>query len=127
MVVAETMAYLGMVLFTINLWFDPPPLKPEPPIFINQCVRDGTLESRPISVDIFFPTYSEDPELNPHAVRYEKLTYSQVLRDNLHVMDMTAISLCREAKMPILVFNFKREGNIERAIAGHDLGTIVSV
>ncbi len=69
--------------------------------------------------------YSEDPEQNPHAVRYEKLTYAQVLRDNLRVMDMAAISLCREAKLPILVFNFKREGNIERAIAGHPLGTVV--
>jgi uridylate kinase len=40
-------------------------------------------------------------------------------------MDMAAISLCREAKMPILVFNFKQEGNIERAIAGHTIGTLV--
>src|SRR5713226_422913 len=70
--------------------------------------------------------YSEDPEINPHAVRYEKLTFSQVLRDNLRVMDMAAISLCREGKMPILVFNFKRDGNIERAIAGHAIGTLVS-
>lgn len=70
--------------------------------------------------------YSDDPEQNPHAVRYDKLTYSQVLRDNLRVMDMAAISLCREAKLPILVFNFKREGNIERAIAGHNIGTLVS-
>jgi uridylate kinase len=70
--------------------------------------------------------YSDDPELNPHAVRYEKLTYEQVMRDNLRVMDMAAISLCREAKLPILVFNFKREGNIERAIAGHAIGTLVS-
>ncbi|MBY0527418.1 MAG: UMP kinase [Gemmataceae bacterium] len=70
--------------------------------------------------------YSDDPEQNPHAMRYEKLTYSQVLRDNLRVMDMSAISLCREAKLPILVFNFKREGNIERAIAGHPIGTLVS-
>jgi uridylate kinase len=70
--------------------------------------------------------YSEDPEINPHAVRYEKLTYTQVLRDNLRVMDMAAISLCREGKMPILVFNFKRDGNIERAIAGHPIGTLVS-
>ena len=69
--------------------------------------------------------YSDDPELNPHAVRFEKLTYSQVLRDNLRVMDMAAISLCREARLPILVFNFKREGNIERAIAGHMIGTLV--
>ena len=70
--------------------------------------------------------YSDDPELNPHAVRYDKLTFSQVLRDNLRVMDMAAISLCREARLPILVFNFKRDGNIERAIAGHPIGTLVS-
>src|SRR6059058_1199176 len=69
--------------------------------------------------------YSEDPELNPHAVRYEKLTYAQVLRDNLRVMDMSAIDLCRTGRLPILVFNFKREGNIERAIAGHPIGTLV--
>src|SRR5438445_12497899 len=68
---------------------------------------------------------SADPELNPHAVRYEKLTYGQVLRDNLRVMDTSAIALCRDVKMPILVFNFKREGNIERAIAGHAIGTLV--
>ena len=70
--------------------------------------------------------YSADPEQNPHAVRYDKLTYGQVLRDNLRVMDMAAISLCREARLPILVFNFKRDGNIERAIAGHPIGTLVS-
>jgi uridylate kinase len=69
--------------------------------------------------------YSEDPEINPHAILYDQLTYDQVLRDNLRVMDMQAISTCREAKLPILVFNFKREGNIERAIAGHRIGTLV--
>jgi uridylate kinase len=92
----------------------------------------AALRSRELEADILLKAtkvdgvYSEDPELNPHAVRYEKLTYSQVLRDNLHVMDMTAISLCCEGKMPILVFNFKRDGNIERAIAGHPIGTLVS-
>lgn len=70
--------------------------------------------------------YSADPEKNPHAIRYDKLTYSQVLRDNLQVMDMSAIQMCLEANIPILVFNFKREGNIERAIAGHPMGTYVS-
>ena len=69
--------------------------------------------------------YSDDPEMNPHAVRYEKLTYAQVLRDNLRVMDMAAIACAASAKLPILVFNFKREGNIERAIAGHTIGTMV--
>src|SRR2546429_458525 len=60
--------------------------------------------------------YSDDPVKNPHAVRYEKLTYAQMVRDNLRVMDIAAVDLCRQGKMPILVFNFKREGNIERAI-----------
>jgi uridylate kinase len=92
----------------------------------------AALRAREINADILLKAtkvdgvYSEDPEVNPHAMRYEKLTYPQVLRDNLRVMDMAAISLCREGKMPILVFNFKREGNIERAIAGQSIGTLVS-
>lgn len=69
--------------------------------------------------------YSEDPRHNPHAVFYERLTYGQILRDNLRVMDMQAISTCRDGKLPILVFNFKTPGNIERAIAGHAVGTLV--
>ncbi len=70
--------------------------------------------------------YSADPEKNPHAVLYEHLTYDQVLRDELKVMDLTAIGMCLENHLPILVFNFKREGNIERAIAGESIGTWVS-
>ena len=69
--------------------------------------------------------FDVDPRINPHAMMYERLTYHQVLRDNLRVMDMQAISTCRDGKLPILVFNFKTEGNIERAIAGHPLGTLV--
>ena len=71
--------------------------------------------------------YSADPEKNPHAVLYEHLTYDQVLRDELKVMDMTAIGMCMENNLPILVFNFKKEGNIERAIAGEPIGTWVGV
>jgi uridylate kinase len=91
----------------------------------------AALRARELEADILLKAtkvdgvYSDDPEINPHAVRYEKLTYAQVFRDNLRVMDMSAISLCREEKLPILVFNFKREGNIERAIAGHPIGTLV--
>ena len=69
--------------------------------------------------------YSADPEKNPHAVRYEHLTYDQVLREDLKVMDMTAIGMCLDNNLPILVFNFKKEGNIERAIAGAPIGTWV--
>ncbi len=92
----------------------------------------AALRGRELGADVLLKAtrvdgvYSEDPELNPHAVRYEKLTYGQVVRDNLRVMDMAAIDLCREAHLPILVFNFKREGNIERAIAGHTIGTVVT-
>jgi uridylate kinase len=92
----------------------------------------AALRARELDADILLKAtkvdgvYSDDPEQNPHAVRYDKLTYSQVLRDNLRVMDTSAISLCRDEKLPILVFNFKREGNIERAIAGHAIGTLVS-
>jgi uridylate kinase len=69
--------------------------------------------------------YSADPEVNPHAVRYDRLSYSQAIRDNLRVMDVSAFDLCRNNKLPILVFNYKREGNIERAIAGHSIGTLI--
>jgi uridylate kinase len=69
--------------------------------------------------------YTEDPEINPHAQKYQKLTHAQVIRDNLRVMDAAAIDMCRSAKLPILVFNFNKEGNIERAIAGQMIGTIV--
>jgi uridylate kinase len=67
--------------------------------------------------------YSDDPELNPHAVLYESLTYSQVISKNLRVMDATAIALCREHEKPILVFNFKKDGNIVKAISGDQVGT----
>jgi uridylate kinase len=70
--------------------------------------------------------YSQDPGINPHAIRYDKLTYAKVLQDNLRALDMAAVSLCRDGKMPIRVFNFKQEGNIERAIAGYPIGTLVS-
>ena len=91
----------------------------------------AALRARELGADILLKAtkvdgvYSEDPELNPHALRYEKLTYGQVLRDNLRVMDMAAIDLCREAKLPILVFNYKREGAIEQAIAGQPIGTVI--
>ena len=91
----------------------------------------AALRARELEADVLLKAtkvdgvYSDDPERNPHAVRYEKLTYGQVLRDNLQVMDASAIDLARKGKLPILVFNFKREGNIERAIAGHPIGTLV--
>ena len=91
----------------------------------------AALRARELQADVLLKAtrvdgvYSADPEVNPHAVRYEKLTYTQVVRDNLRVMDIGAVDQCRAARLPILVFNYKREGNIERAIAGHPIGTLV--
>lgn len=70
--------------------------------------------------------YSDDPERNPHAMLYRDLTYQQVQEQGLRVMDATAISQCREHAMPILVFNYRTDGNIERAVAGERLGTLVT-
>jgi uridylate kinase len=67
--------------------------------------------------------YSEDPEKNPHAIRYHELDYDTVINQDLRVMDGTAITQCREHKMPVLVFNFKKEGNIVKAVSGQRVGT----
>ncbi len=69
--------------------------------------------------------FSDDPERNPHAVLYSELTYDDVRRQNLRVMDHEAITKCKEYDMPILVFNFRKEGNIERAVRGERIGTLV--
>jgi len=70
--------------------------------------------------------YSADPEKDPNAVRFETLTHFEVLQKGLRVMDTTAISLCMENRMPILVFDMMRAGNIVRAVSGEPIGTIVT-
>jgi len=69
--------------------------------------------------------YSDDPLKNPHAVRYSEVSFQDVLRQNLQVMDATAIHHCMEHNIPIVVLNYQKPGNIERAIAGERLGTRV--
>lgn len=69
--------------------------------------------------------YSADPEKDPTAVRFESLTHMEVLQRELRVMDTTAISLCMENQMPILVFDMMQAGNIVRAVSGEPIGTIV--
>jgi uridylate kinase len=70
--------------------------------------------------------YSEDPEKNPHAVLFRHLTFQQVRDQNLRVMDPTAIAQCMEHDLPILVFNYRQDGNIERAVRGETIGTSVT-
>jgi len=69
--------------------------------------------------------YAEDPEKNPHAVRYSTISFDDVLNQNLQVMDAQAIHHCREHGIPIVVFNYRKTGNIERAVAGERIGTRV--
>jgi uridylate kinase len=69
--------------------------------------------------------YDMDPKKHPEAVKFEELTYIDVLNRGLQVMDSTAISLCMDNALPILVFNMETDDNIERALMGEHVGTIV--
>ncbi|MEJ2183041.1 MAG: UMP kinase [Nitrospirota bacterium] len=69
--------------------------------------------------------YSADPVKDPTAQKYESIGYLDVLRKGLHVMDSTAISLCMDNGLPILVFNLRTEGNVRRAAEGENVGTII--
>lgn len=69
--------------------------------------------------------YDDDPEKNPQAKFYERLDYTTVLSKRLRVMDATAISLCRENGLPILVFNLTQPGNIVKVLQGESIGTLV--
>ena len=70
--------------------------------------------------------FSADPEQDAAATLYQHLTFQQVRDQNLRVMDPTAITHCMEHDLPILVFNYRVDGNIERAVRGEDIGTMVS-
>ena len=70
--------------------------------------------------------YSADPVSHPDATRYDRMSYLQVLQERLQVMDATAISLCMDNKLPIVVFNLLTPGNIRRVIMGDAVGTTVT-
>jgi uridylate kinase len=71
--------------------------------------------------------YTADPMVDPQATKYSKISYLQVLERQLKVMDATAISLCMDNKLPIVVFNLRQAGNIRRVVLGEPIGTTVSV
>jgi uridylate kinase len=91
----------------------------------------AALRANEIGADILFKAtkvdgiYDADPVKNKDAKRYEEVTYTTVLAKNLRVMDATAISMCRESKLPILVFNLTQPGSIIRACRGERIGTMV--
>jgi uridylate kinase len=70
--------------------------------------------------------YTADPRKDPKARRYETLTFAEAIQKNLRVMDQTALAMCQENNIPVLVFDFKKSGNIVRAIRGERVGTLVS-
>jgi len=70
--------------------------------------------------------YDADPMVKPNATRFEQISYLQVLEQGLKVMDATAISLCMDNRLPIVVFNLRTAGNIKRAISGEPIGSLVT-
>jgi uridylate kinase len=69
--------------------------------------------------------YSDDPENNPDAELFEELSYDDVLKKNLEVIDHSAITLCRDNNIPIIVLNIFKKGNMAKAICGEQVGTLI--
>ncbi|MFN8277836.1 MAG: UMP kinase [Chitinophagales bacterium] len=70
--------------------------------------------------------YDSDPEKNPNAVRYQQLKFQEAISKKLNVMDMTAFTLCQENRLPIVVFDMNRKGNLMRVVQGEAVGTLVT-
>jgi len=70
--------------------------------------------------------YTADPKTNPDATKFDQITYNDILRLNLRVMDTTAVSLCKDNNMPMMVFSMKEQGNIVRVVGGEKLGSLVT-
>jgi uridylate kinase len=91
----------------------------------------ASLRAMEIGAEVIFKAtrvdgvYDADPMKYPNAVRFERLTYIDLLTRHLQVMDATAISLCMDNSLPILVFNLMRPGNIMKAVSGERIGTLV--
>jgi uridylate kinase len=69
--------------------------------------------------------YTADPNKDPYAERYERLTYEEAIKKDLQVMDVSAFDHCKKGNLPIIVFNYKQDGSIEKVIAGQPIGTVV--
>ncbi len=91
----------------------------------------ATLRAIEIEADIILKgtrvdgIYSADPEIDKEATRFTRLTFDEVYRKGLAVMDMTAFTLCRENKLPIVVFDINKPGNLTRIVKGEQIGTLV--
>jgi uridylate kinase len=91
----------------------------------------AALRAAEIGADVLFKAtkvdgvYDSDPRTNANAKRYKSLTYGHVLTQDLRVMDSTAISLCKDNNIPIIVFDLLVQGNVRRAVMGEQIGTLV--
>ena len=91
----------------------------------------ATLRATEIQADVLLKAtkvdgiYSADPKKDPTATMYHEVTYDQVLRDELKVMDLTAFTMAKQQKIPLVVFNLKRDGNISRVVRGEKVGTTI--
>lgn len=70
--------------------------------------------------------YTADPEKDPDAIRYDKISYDEALSKNLKIMDLTAFALCKENNLPIIVFDMNKSGNLLRLVMGDSVGTLVT-
>lgn len=92
----------------------------------------GSLRAIEIKADVILKgtrvdgIYNADPEKDPNAVRYESVTFDEVISQNLKVMDMTAFTLCKENNLPIIVFDMNTPGNLLNVVTGMRIGTLVN-
>jgi uridylate kinase len=92
----------------------------------------ATLRAIEVQADAIFKAtkvdgvYDRDPMQHPDAVKYDRLSYMDIVRQQLRVMDTTAVTLCMENKLPIVVFKLKEKGNLKRVILGEKIGTFIS-
>lgn len=91
----------------------------------------GSLRAIEINADVILKgtrvdgVYTADPEKDPTATKYSIVSYQECLTNNLRIMDMTAFTLCMENKLPIIVFNMNKEGNLKKVIMGESIGTLI--
>lgn len=71
--------------------------------------------------------YTADPEKDPAATKFAAITFDEVYARGLKVMDLTAFTLCKQNRLPVIVFDMDHEGNLERVIAGEPIGTLVTL
>ncbi len=92
----------------------------------------GSLRAIEIKADVILKgtrvdgIYTSDPEKDPSATRYERISFEECISKNLRVMDMTAFTLCMENKLPIIVFDMNKPGNLQQVVEGMNVGTLVS-